>query len=178
MQHADLKGSRHSKRTSRNVPKTLMQQDERLNVYNLTNNLLVNKMVKNIKNVFSDVAVEQYERTAKVFGGKMYECSKLVIHGTEYFKDQFILLPDSTNSHPNFGRLVKLLCDEKFGYFLYEETKNYYCYDTDLFMVKKKKEKSIIRAEHIASYLPLDSYEVGEKKAVSISLRHNILEHL
>ena len=154
-----------------------MQQDERLNVYNLTNNLLGKKMEKNIKGVFSDAAIEQYEKTAKVFG-KMYECSKLVIHGTEYFKDQFVLLPDSTNSDPNFGRLEKLLCDEKFGYFLYKETKNYYCHDTDLFMIKLKKEKSIIRAEHIASYLPLDSYEVGGKKAVSISLRHNILEHV
>ena len=61
---------------------------------------------------------------------------------------------------------------------MYKKTLSKYSEETDLFVVKVKEEKSIIMAKHICSYLPLESYEVGEEKDITISLRHYILEHV
>ena len=169
---------RQAMRNSKNVQYSLMQQNERLCVYHSTNGLIPNEIEKNIKKTCNNEIVTEFLKTAKVHGGIFYECSMLVIHGTQYHKGQFVILPGSTNSHPIFGRIVKLLCDSKFGYFMYEETSNVYCPDMDFFMIKIEKVKDVVKAKHISSHLPLEAYEVGEKKIVSLSLRHNILEHV
>ena len=157
----------------------MVLQDERQNVYNLNSgNMLENEIEKNVKNICSDDIANDYLKKFKVFGGKLFECTTLVIHGTQYHVGQYILLPESSNEYPKFGKIVKLLCDKKHGYFMYQKTSSVYSRETDLFMIKVKEEQKIIMAKHICTYLPLESYLLGEKKELSISLRHNILQHM
>lgn len=67
-----------------------MDQDERHSVYNFsTGNILENAIEKKIKGICLDEVANEYLKTSKVFGGKLYECAKLVIHGTEYHKGHF-----------------------------------------------------------------------------------------
>ena len=37
----------------------------------------------------------------------IYECSKLAVHGTEYKRGHYVILPESTNMFPVFGKISK-----------------------------------------------------------------------
>ena len=179
LKHSTKKQDRMAKRNSKNILLTMVNQDERRNVYNLNSGNMIDCAIeKNIKNICSDDIAIDYLKKFRVFGGKLFECTTLVIHGTQYHEGQYILLPESSNEYPKFGKIVKLLCDSKHGYFMYQKTSSVYSTEADLFMIEVKEKQKIIMAKHICSYLPLESYELGEKKELSISLRHNILQHI
>ena len=108
----------------------------------------------------------------------LYECSQCSVHGTEYTLGTFVLLPESTNSSPVFGKIHKTLCCEEYCYLYYKQTTNSYCSATDLFMITELNSFAVIRSDHLADYHILHGYEVGEAHKISISLRKFVLAHL
>ena len=108
----------------------------------------------------------------------LYECSSIYVYGTQYKRGSYVLLPESTNNLPVFGKIWKLLACEEFCHLYYRKTKNTYCSQTDLFMVTEQNSYGIIRSDHLADYHILHGYKVGEEQKTSISLRNFVLEHL
>lgn len=91
----------------------------------------------------------------------MYECSKLSVFGTEYKRDQYIILPQSTNVSLVFGKIAKLLCCEEYAYFLYQKSIPRYCQKTDLhFIVEHQQDLNfeLIASHHLPDFRPLESY--------------------
>ena len=72
---------------------------------------------------------------------------------------QYVILPFSTNSTMVFGRIMKLLCDEKFAYFQYRETSSYYDEKTDLHIITDNDEVDVIASHHLSDYrsIPVQS---------------------
>ena len=115
---------------------------------------------------------------AKFRGWKiLYECSKLSVHGTEYQHGQFVVLPESSNTLPVFGKILKLLSCEQFGYFVIQNTSNKYCSKTDLYFVIENQQFTVVPCLQLPSYLPIEAYPHGAAKNMSLSLRNYILEH-
>ena len=158
---------------------TLIKNHENLSVYFSTGEMLSSPVETNITKVSTDIVVEDYLESEKI-AGPLLECSKLSIFGTEYRVGHYIILPSSTNECFVFGRIVKLLCDEENAYFMYHESIPKYCPKTDLYFVderpKKRRHYDIIMAHHLPDYRPLESYEVGESKQASISIRNYLLQ--
>ena len=68
-----------------------------------------------IKDVCNDKIATDYLKRHKNIKA-FYECSKLSIFNTEYKQGQYVLLPESTNEKPLFGKIFKLLCCEQGKY--------------------------------------------------------------
>lgn len=162
-------------RTSVNLLWTLISQDERLSVYNASSELVSSAMENTITKVYSDEVVKNYVKTLKL-PKVLYECSKLSIYGTDYRPDQFILLPESTNVKPVFGRISKLLSCQKFGYLYYEKTVSTYSPGADIFMIRGTEEFYIVPCQQLPTYRTIEGYCVGERNQISLSLRNYIAE--
>ena len=63
------------------------------------------------KLITEDKLVQDFLRSHKVPGEKLYQCSKLSVFNTEYKVGQFIILPGSKNISPKFGEIKKLPID-------------------------------------------------------------------
>ena len=176
MAHSPYKQIRKAKRSSINVPYTLSTNNERLFVYNSSNGLLTEPLVKKILKKCVDDNVQEYRENNRNDGGFLYECASLSFYNTEYKPGQFVILPNSSNISPKFGEIKKLLCSSKYGYLVYKKTTNVYCSSTDLFMVNVTSHEAIIPVHHLGEFHPLEGYEVGQSKKISISLRNHILE--
>ena len=76
------------------------------------------------------------------------------VYNTEYKRGQYVLLPNSTNEKPLFGKIFKLLCCEqgRYGYLYYQKTSNTYRPDTDLFIVTDCNQFGIIATDQLADY--------------------------
>ena len=141
-----------AKRSCKNVPYTLMKQQERLNVYNATSDMLSKEIDKNIQKICTQDIATSYVKTHKVYGGALHECSSLSVFGTAYKKGQYLVLPYSTNDYPRFGKIVQLLCDQKHAYFIYKEQIASYCKLTDVFFVREQEKFDLISQKHLADY--------------------------
>ena len=179
--HGDHKDEREARRTSVNVLYTLISGHERLNVYNsIGERLSLEINMKIQKLVTDDKLVLDFLKDHNVPGAKMYQCSKLSVFSTEYKIDQFIVLPGSKNISPKFGRIKHLLCCQKYGYLVYQDTNSTYCENTDLFFITEGKEQRILPTYQlsIGNFRPLEGYLVGEQNLLSLSLRNYVLEHI
>ena len=76
--------------------------------------------------------------------------------GTEYKFNQFVLLPDSTNAKPSFGKIKQLLCSQENGYLRYKKTSSVYMESRDLFMICEIDEEDIILVQQLSDYYPLE----------------------
>ena len=153
-------------------------QDERLSAYQATSEMVPNAIERTIKNVCTNQIVTDYMKSLKTRDKVLYECSNVKIYGTSYRKGQYVLLPGSTNSLPKFGKIAKLLSSEECGYFMYRKTSNTYDPNFDVYIIEEQQEFEVIAAHHLACFHPLESYEIGFEKKISISLRSQILEHI
>ena len=147
-----------------------------MSAYNASGNLVPSVMENDILRVSSDLVVMDYMKKRNA-PKVMYECKKLSIHGTEYKPSQYVMLPESTNDTPVFGKIHKLLSCESFGYIMYQETTSTYCSKTDIFMVSENESFAVVPCMHLPSYHTLEGYEVGEGKNMSLSLRNYIPQH-
>ena len=176
--HSEEKEIRQAKRSSVNPLYTMISNDERKSVYNLSSGLISNRIEKTMKNnVCSEKIVQDYLKTLKNVKN-LYECSTCSFYGTEYKSGLFVLLPESTNALPAFAKIFKVYCCEDFCHLYYQKTSNSYCSLTDLFMIKDIDSFGVVRSDHLADYHVLHGYEVGEDNTISISLRCYIAEHL
>lgn len=155
----------------------MISHDERLAAYENSGNLIPSPVEFAISKECTDDIVKDFARTFLV-SRAILECSKLCVYGTDYKIAQFVILPESTNSFPFFGKIVKLLSCSKYGYLFVQKTKSLYCHDTDLYILTETKQYDIIPCLQLPSYHTLEAYPVGEGKKISISLRHFIPEHL
>ena len=128
---------------------------ERLSVYNSTNEMLPPSIEKKIQKICTDQITQHYLKSKTVAGNVLFQCAKLSAFGTEYKVNQYVLLPDSSNSCPSFGKITKLLCSKKSAYLMCQKTSNTFCPLTDLFMITEKNEHDIIQVDHLADYHPL-----------------------
>lgn len=138
-QHAPLNESREKTKCSVNVLKTIIEKREKRSVHASTSEMFPSAIKSTIKKLSANNVVKDYLRTHKVPGGVLYTCSTISVYSTEYQKNQYIVLPGSTNSHLHFGKITELLTDNKFAYFVYKETTNHYCTKSDLFFIQEKK---------------------------------------
>ena len=102
--------------------------------YHATGELVASAMENTIKKVCTDKVVTDYMKKWN-YPKVMYECTSLSIHSTAYKPGQYVILPSSTNDLPAFGKIVKLLACNQFGYLCYQETNNEYCHKRDIYMV-------------------------------------------
>ena len=154
----------------------MISNDERLSAYNASGAIIL-PIEKNILEICNDEVTQDYLKQVNVAGGLLYECSSIAVYGTEYKKGHYIILPNSTNSKLIFGKIVKLLCCEKFCYLLYQTTSSYYCENTDLYFVEEKENFEIIPSHQLGDFHPLEGYSVGEGKEISLSIKHYLLEN-
>jgi hypothetical protein len=139
-----------------NPLKTMAVQQEHVAVYNSTNELLKPPKKMKVVEVCDDELVENYVKNSNNVENVLYLCSNLTIFGTEYKVGEFVILPNSTNISPSFGKIKKLLCSQKNGYLMYQKTISVYCEKSDLFMISELSEDEIIPVEHLADYHPLE----------------------
>ena len=79
-------------------------------------------------------------------------CIVFVIYGF-FYSGQYIILPDSTNARPLFGKIVKLLIDDNNqAHLLYQKTNNAYCAVSDLYMIKEYRQYAITPIMQLADY--------------------------
>ena len=154
-----------------------MSQDERLSVYNSSGQMFKSTIEKNITKLCTDKFVTKYAKKIKI-QEIFYECSKLSVFGTEYKHGQYIILPDSTNASPLFGKIYKLLTCGKKCYLYYQLTSAIYCSKTDLFMITEEQKFDILPSFQLPDYHIIEPYAVGEGKKTSLSMRNNILENI
>ena len=175
--HSPYKQIKTAKRTTVNLLFTLINQDERRSAYYASGQILSPSIEKNILKVCNHKVAQEYLRKVNVTGGILYQCSQISVHGTQYKVGKYVILPQSTNSHPLFGKISMLLCCEEFCYLMCQRTSASYCSDTDLYIVKELQDFDIFPAHHLADFHPLEGYEVGEGKEISLSMRNYILEN-
>ena len=128
---------------------------ESLSVYNSNNEMLPPSIEKTIQKISTDQITQHSIKSKTVAGNVLFQCSKLSAFGTEYKVNQYVLLSDSSNICPSFGKSMKLLCSKKSAYLMYQKTSNKFCPQTDLFMITEKNEIDIIQVDHLADYHPL-----------------------
>ena len=129
-----------------------------------------------IKGVSNDRIVKEYAKKNKV-AGDVFRCSRLTVFGTDYKSGEYVLLPDSTNNSPVFGKIANLFCSADQGYLKYQKTSNTYCMKLDIFYIKEEPGFDLIPVRQLADYHPLIAYTVTGDR-ISISLRRFILEHI
>ena len=151
-----------AKKNSRNVLLTMMNQNERLSVYNHSSgNMFPTKIEANIKKVCKEKTVKRFLEKARASCDEVYECSKLLVYGTQYHNGQMVLLPGSTNANPVFGQIVKLLYSEpEKAYLMYRRSSNFYDSFADLYIVEMKPEHGVVSVNHLADYHPLGLYQI------------------
>ena len=112
---------------------------------------------KTIKDLCTDKIALDYLKTQKDIKA-LYECSKMSVFQTEYKRDQYVVLPNSTNSKPLFGKIFKLLCCDqgKHSFLYYQKVNSMYCSKTDLFIVSDCGFFDIIAIEHLADFHTLE----------------------
>lgn len=110
---------------------------------------------KKVQKTCTDELAQNYIKKGNVDGNVLFQCSKLSAFGTEYKLNQYVLLPNSSNISPSFGKIKKLLCSKESAYLMYQKTSNIFCSKTDLFMVAEKNVLDIIPVHHLADYHPL-----------------------
>ena len=154
----------------------MISHDERLSAYNASTDMISSPLEYSIIKRCSDGIVENFVKTLPT-PKILYECSKLSVHGTEYQHGQFVVLPESSNTLPVFGKILKLLSCEQFGYFVIQNTSNKYCSKTDLYFVIENQQFTVVPCLQLPSYLPIEAYPLGAAKKMSLSLRNYILEH-
>ena len=128
---------------------------EKLSVYHATTEMMPTSVEKKIRKQCLAPIATAYEKKFKVHGGVLYECTFLKVFGTQYFKDQYVLLDGSTNKLPCFGKIKTLLCCEKKGYLIYFKTSSKYCCKSDLFIINVQDQQEITAVHHLADYHPL-----------------------
>ena len=70
------------------------------------------------------------------------------------------MLPESTNAKPSFGKIVKLLCDNRNqGHLCYKLVSSVYCNDSDLYLVKEYEQYAIIPIIQLADYHTIEVIE-------------------
>ena len=166
-QHSPYKQCRVRKRTSVNILKTLLTHHEKLSVYHATTELIPTPVEKKIRKPCLSPVAKEYMKQSKIHGSTLYECSFLKVYGTQYQKNQFVILNGSTNKLPSFGQIQTLLCCEKKGYVLYNRTSSEYCDKTDLFFVTVQDQQEITAISYLADYHPLQG------SALSYSLAYH-----
>ena len=139
---------------------------------------LITEIEKSIKHECTDNVAKDYLKKYKVKGNMLYECGTLVVYGTEYRINQYIIIQGSTLRSPIFGKITKLLCSKNCAYLMYKHTSNRYCQEMDIYYVKDAEVYEVIPIEHLAAFHPLEPYLVSEALKTSVSLRHYVLEHL
>ena len=139
-----------------------MEQNERLCVYNSeSSEMFPSKLERNIKKICRDRIVLNYQEAYDMSEENLFECSKLIVFGTQYFKGQIILLPESSNNSPSFGQIVKLLSSEQEdAYFIYRKTLCTYDYKSDLYIIDLEKEHGVVMANHLADFHPLGLFTI------------------
>ena len=177
-EHQTHKNVRIEKKSSINPLKTMISFDEKITIYNLTGNVISSGTEKTIIKPCSDDIVKNYLKKATVQGDTLYECKNLSVFNTEYKIGQYILLPKSSHNSPVFGKIVKLLSCQSHAYFIFEKTSNRYDVGTDLFFLNGENILDIIPQYQLPCYSPLNSYEVGQNKSITISTRTYVPEHL
>ena len=154
--HGPFKRLRQRKRTSVNLLKTLMDHHERISVYNSTSGMFQTAIETKIKSVCKDDIAMEYLRKTKVAGGTLFCCNKLAVYGTDYRVNQYVLLEESTNNNPVFGRIKQLICCQKFGYLILQIMHSKYCERSDLHFVTDSTKNILIQVEHLADFHPLE----------------------
>ena len=91
-------------------------QQEHVAVYNSTNELLKPPTKMKVVEVCDDELVQNYVKNSNTVEDVLFLCSNLTIFGTEYKVDEFVILPNSTNISPSFGKIKKLLSSQKIYY--------------------------------------------------------------
>ena len=82
LQHQEKKNDRKSTRTSVNTLFTLISNDEKRTVYNLSNDMFQNSLEKKVVGLCNDQIATEY---AKAIDAKcLYECSKMSVYNTDY----------------------------------------------------------------------------------------------
>ena len=109
-------------------------------------------VARTIKKVCNDKIVQEFVNANRISGNVLYLCSKISVYGTEYRKNNYIVLPGSKNSAMKFGKIVSLLCCIDYAYFKYEETKVNYNADTDLHFVTGTQKYNIVPQYHLPDY--------------------------
>lgn len=89
-----------------------------------------------------------------------------------------VILPESTNTSPIFGKIFKILCCQKEGYIYYQEMKSSYCPKSDLYFVSDTENFDMLPCLHLPSYHTLEGYPVGAGEKMSLSIRTFIPEHI
>ena len=97
----------------------------------------------------------------------MYNCSKLAVYGTDYKVNQLVLMSETTNNNPVFGRIKGLACCKSYGYLILQAMTSTYCKNTDLYMVTETKKNTVTNVQHLADFRPL------EGSAFILVLEHN-----
>ena len=82
-----------------------MTNVEARSVYNSTSEMFPTSIETKIMDIISDNSVKEYLKKTNVVGNTLFHCKKLKVYGTEYKVNQFVLLPNSTNETPSFGRI-------------------------------------------------------------------------
>ena len=132
-----------------------MNHHELLSMYNSTSEMFPSSIETKVRNISYDKLALEYSKEKNC--GYLYECSKLAVYGTDYKVNQFVLLPQSTNRFPLFGRIKKLLCDEKNGYLIVNSTFCQYCAKSDLFIIDEKNgQELLVPVQHLADFHPLE----------------------
>ena len=134
-----------------------MNQIEKNNVYSHSSqDIFPPDIEKNIKKECNNKIVIDFLKTSEISNARVYECTKLILHGTQYHKGQIILLPGSTNESPCFGQIVKLIySDHECAYFVYRNASSYYDARVDLFIIKLQNNHGMVQADHLADFHPL-----------------------
>ena len=170
-----MKDIGRKKRSRVNLLYTLSRNDERLSVYNSTSQLILSPIERNISKKSDNTIVKDYLKKKNLESLVIWECSRLVVHGTAYKKGHIIVLPNSNNYSMIFGRITELLVSEKHSYFLYRNIKSRYCSMTDLYFLEEIDSYDMIPSHHLGCFRPLETYVVGQNNRVSLSLRCNVL---
>ena len=84
---------------------------------------------RTIKRVCNDRMVQNYMKANEI-SGNLYQCYKISVYGTVYGRNQYIILPGSTNCEVQFGKIIELLSNNDCAYFKYEKLTCQYCPDT------------------------------------------------
>ena len=153
--HSPYKTIRMKKRSSVNVLHTLITNQERLSVYNLTNGIIPLALEKDIEKVSNHKLVKKFLNSVKVEGGIIYQCKKLIVFGTSYKKGHVVILPGSKNDVPLFGKIIQLLACENYAYFLYKNVLATYCIKTDLFFIEELETDGFVPAHQLCDPRPL-----------------------
>ena len=174
LQHSRHKHVRKVKRSSINPLYTMSSNDERLQVYNATSNLIATPIERKIVKISDSDIVAGYIEKHNITG-EIYTCSYLSVFGTDYQKDQVVILPESDNNRMEFGKIIELLSCQENAYVMYKKMSSIYCPMSDLYFLEELEAIDLIPTHQLACFRPLETYEVGESRRIAVSLRSYVL---